>query len=228
MSEGESWGTATVNLRISGERFQARFRVPSGPTLPVRLLPAFQALADSIVGIAVERVEREGERISCKKGCGACCRQVVPVSHTEARHLRELIDALPEPRREIVQKRFDSASRRVRESGLLPSLESLGTLSAEQRRRIGLDYFRLAIPCPFLEDEACSIHADRPISCREYLVTSPPADCANPSAETVRRVEVAGAVSSALAGLDRSPSRRSAGWLPLTLAPAWAREHPEG
>ncbi len=41
-------------------------------------------------------------------------------------------------------------------------------------------YFHLGIACPFLEDESCSIHADRPISCREYLVTSPAVNCADP------------------------------------------------
>jgi Fe-S-cluster containining protein len=36
------------------------------------------------------------------------------------------------------------------------------------------------MPCPFLEDESCSIHPDRPLVCREYLVTSPAELCAGP------------------------------------------------
>ena len=42
-------------------------------------------------------------------------------------------------------------------------------------RILGREYFQLGIPCPFLEEESCSIYHDRPITCREYLVTSPPA-----------------------------------------------------
>ncbi len=59
-------------------------------------------------------------------------------------------------------------------------------------------YFALAIACPFLEDERCSIHEHRPSICREYLVVSPPMHCASLDAEHVRRVTIPVPVSSAL------------------------------
>lgn len=39
-------------------------------------------------------------------------------------------------------------------------------------------YFGLDLPCPLLADGVCSIRDDRPLACREYLVTSDPAHCA--------------------------------------------------
>jgi hypothetical protein len=33
-------------------------------------------------------------------------------------------------------------------------------------------YFLQGVACPFLEAESCGIHPDRPLACREYLVTS--------------------------------------------------------
>src|SRR5262249_9772433 len=84
---------------------------------------------------------------------------------------------------------------------------------------IGLEYFRQAIACPFLEEESCSIYADRPITCREYLVTSPAEHCARPRADTVKQVPLPLKVWTALARMDE-PGReaRFIRWRPLILA----------
>ena len=89
---------------------------------------------------------------------------------------------------------------------------------------MGLDYFRLGLACPFLEDESCSIHEVRPIACREYLVTTPAEHCANPSAETVRCVPLPGKASEAL---RKTGEAAGAPWVPLSLALDWAEGHPE-
>ena len=59
----------------------------------------------------------------------------------------------------------------------------------------------MGVPCPFLEDESCSIHPERPLVCREYLVTSPAALCAGPTQEGVTPVAVP-KVSMAARGLQ--------------------------
>jgi hypothetical protein len=90
-----------------------------------------------------------------------------------------------------------------------------------------LSYFRLGIACPFLEDESCSIHADRPVACREYLVTSPAEACAQPTPQTVRMIRLPLQVSHALGRIDEGGEPGSdRRWVPLIVAPAWARAHP--
>ena len=91
-------------------------------------------------------------------------------------------------------------------------------------REIGLAYFRLGVPCPFLEDESCSIHPERPLACREYLVTSPASNCASPSADNIEMVPLAGKPSAAVMAVDRSST--PGGWVPLVLALDWAGDHP--
>ena len=75
------------------------------------------------------------------------------------------------------------------------------------------------MPCPFLEDESCSIHPERPLVCREYLVTSPAELCAGPAQEGVTPVPVP-KVSLAARGLQEE----SDDWFPLALLMAWARD----
>ena len=118
----------------------------------------------------MDAVERSGASISCRAGCGACCRQVVPITETEARHVRDLVEAMPEPRRQQIRERFAAGRQRLEDAGLLETFQH--PTEIPDRVAAGMEYFRLGIACPFLEDESCSIHPDRPLSCREYLVAN--------------------------------------------------------
>jgi Fe-S-cluster containining protein len=218
--------TVPLDVPLAAGRLRGAVQVPSGPATPRDLLPVLQGLADAIVGSAVQAAETRGQTISCKKGCGACCRQLVPLSPTEARRLRDLVNGLPEPRRSAVLARFADARERLEAAGLLEQLYHPERLPAEHRQAFGMEYFRQGIPCPFLEDESCSIHPDRPLICREYLVTSPAEDCARPSAAAVRCVPLPGRASRAATRLGAGAAPAAGRWVPLVLALGWADAHP--
>src|SRR5262245_21289997 len=97
--------TASVELAVGSWRLQAKLSVPAEPTSLRTVLPVIQTLADGMVHLAVKSVEEQGKTISCTKGCGACCRQLVPITEVEARNLADLIERLPEPRRSEVRAR---------------------------------------------------------------------------------------------------------------------------
>ncbi len=218
-----------ANLQMAGPDWELRtaMSVPAGPTRLGELLPLVHSFADAVVDSVAKEVEARGEKISRKKGCGACCRQLVPIAEAEARRLHALVERLPEPRRKDVRARFAGARYRLEAAGLLEGLHHADQWSDGEGRSFGLAYFRQGIPCPFLEEESCSIHADRPIACREYLVTSPAEDCARPTAETVACVKLPFKVWTAIAHFDQvPPSARFIRWVPLILALEWAEAHP--
>jgi Fe-S-cluster containining protein len=224
-------GTITANavLNLGGTRVKAALTVPTRPVPLGDLLPMLRMLTEAIVAQGVETERSEGKTVSCRKGCGACCRQLVPLTEIEARQIRSLVKALPEPRRSEVRARFATAIQRVAESGLLEKLVHPESFSDDELRHknLGLDYFRLGVPCPFLEDESCSIHPERPLACREYLVTSDPKHCADPSLETVKCVPLPGKVSTAVTLIGVDSTRRFTRWVPLILALEWAETHPD-
>jgi Fe-S-cluster containining protein len=220
--------TAHVGLSIAGTLVRTDITVPLKAVKVGDLLPVLQSLDDLVVRTTVESVENEGRTISCRKGCGACCRQLVPIAEPEARRIRDLVGALPEPRRSTVRARFAEAHRRLEQAGLLETLRHPDQWATDAFNPLGLEYFAQHIACPFLEEESCSIHPDRPLACREYLVTSPAANCAQPSAETIERVKMPKSVWSAVARLDPvAPSDRFIRWVPLILALEWAEAHHE-
>jgi Fe-S-cluster containining protein len=226
MSALRRWITARIAFSLVGQRFDVQASLPQGRARPRDLLPALHAIDDAVVDSAVHEVERQGHTISCRKGCGACCRQVVPISEAEAHQLREVIERLPPPRQATIRTRFAAARERFERAGLLDRLRRPGQMNDEQRQKLALDYFREWVACPFLEDESCSIWPDRPLECREYLVTTPAEHCSRPLEESVVSVGLPGRVSVALGELGTSTSERGVWWLPLILALEWTDAHP--
>lgn len=178
-------------LRIGGRPTPLCARVPERASPVSALLPAVRALTDSVVAEATREVTAAGLSISCRAGCGACCRQPVPIAESEAFALASLIRSWPAARRRRVEARFRESVAALEAAGVLARLRALDEIEDDdERQSIGREYFALGLACPFLEDESCSIHADRPIACREYLVTSAAAECADPGPERIDLVPV--------------------------------------
>ena len=216
---GHARASVALSLRVSGEVLDAALEVPAGPARIDDLLPALQALTDALVAVATKQAQADGRRVSCRAGCGACCRQLVPVSEVEARRLAELVRALPDPERAIVEDRFARALEAMAAGGLLDRLRASDTpMDRDERRRVGLEYFARGVACPFLVDESCSIHRDRPLSCREYLVTSPAERCARPAPGTIDQVPMPTQLSRALMGTGDDGAAHPVRWRPLVLA----------
>jgi Fe-S-cluster containining protein len=219
--------TATIELAVAGNVLKIDLTVPTEPVKSRRMLPLFRSLADTIVNIASKSAEEEGLKISCKKGCGACCRQLVPITEIESYQILSMVEEMPEPRRTIILERFAEARQKLKERGLLEKLLDPEKFSNEELQPMGIEYFHLGIACPFLEEESCSIHLERPIACREYLVTSPAENCSNPSPEKVRCVKIPSKVSTAVSRINENPEARFIRWVPLIIAPEWAKSHAE-
>jgi Fe-S-cluster containining protein len=220
--------TANVKLTIGGQPIEASITVPSGEATLDDLVPMARGLADLVVGIAEKRIESEGGKISCRAGCGACCRQLVPIAPIEARRIKLLVEGFPEPRRTTILNRFEVAERQLDDAGLLDQLVDFEKTPVDKSlQQIGAEYFQMGIACPFLENESCSIYEDRPIACREYLVTSEPAYCASPSAQTISMVPMPAKVSHALLEFGVSQSNRFVKLTALTTALLWDQQNRE-
>ena len=221
--------TVNVSAQIGESQLNLSATLPAGPTRLDDLVPLLQILSDNLVGAAERAAEQQGACISCTKGCGACCRQLVPVSAVEARHVARLVAGMPEPRRSEIVARFERSREKLIETGLWEKLEDRETWPEEGVLEMGMDYFRQGIPCPFLEDESCSIHRDRPMTCREYLVTSPAANCAQPTPAGIEWLPLPAKVWVAAARTE-APARagqKYVPWVPLIQALDWSARNPE-
>lgn len=233
--ESDERVTGVIELNIGGEHLAVRFNLPTEPVKPHRVLPIFQQMTNSFVDLSVKAVEAQGETISCKAGCGACCRQPVPISELEVYQIAELVEAMPEPRRSEVKKRFSDASEHFSKIGWfdriaacdeLGKTESMSTVAKELQDAVD-EYFREGVPCPFLENESCSIHTARPLVCREYLVTSPAENCSRLNRKAIQRIDLLVSPSKTVQFLGRTGRMMGLGLLPLIRALELAEKFPE-
>ena len=221
MPQSTSSFTATLRLTAGDLRIVHEVSVPTAEVTAAEIVPALQGVVNAVVDAAERLAVASGQTISCRKGCGACCRQLVPISLTEGERLTALVRAMPAGRRARLEKRLADAALKIERAGLASAIGPSDREGARSDRALSAAYFALGLPCPFLEDESCSVHADRPLVCREYLVTSPAELCAGPAQEGVTPVAVPKFSAAARKMQDESDD-----WFPLALLGRQRRRGP--
>ena len=224
------------------ERFEVALNTPAGrlttaidvPTgfIPINaIVPVTRRLGDEAAELEVRQAIESGRTVSCRKGCAACCRMLVPLSAPEAFALRKYVEQLPEDRRTPLLNRISNTKDRIIREGLWERLTDVAEASSpvpdEELDPINQAYYALRIPCPYLENELCSIYEGRPAACRELLVTSPAELCQDLVQNPVMPLPVSMRVSSIMGlvwgALTDSPPRL----IPLPIALEWAERHDE-
>lgn len=215
---------ATFSLPVGGAALEASVQLPARRTTLAQLLPIIQNIENAIIAKVADEARAAGSPISCRAGCGACCRQLVPVSLFEAEALTDWLNSLPEERLAVLRERFHRALSALRDAGVIDSiLNDDWRLDEERSTKLAIDYFHAGVACPFLENECCSIHPIRPLSCREYMVTSPPELCQDPSVHNVAGVQLPLRISRALYAFGEQIEENRRGWIPLVFLLAWGK-----
>lgn len=199
-------------ITANEESHNVTLEIPGGEICLDQLVTPFQVLYDQII-----KLETMGKHITCKKGCSACCVQMIPLSIPEVFYFDMKIRTLPAAHKKRIKKRF------ARNKNKLNSLRLLKDLKDPQKvRTLDKVYFHLGLECPFLESGICSIYHDRPFVCREYYVISSQELCRSPYTSPIKKIKIdlnIGALLSSftarLLGLASTP-------VPHIIIPDWA------
>jgi Fe-S-cluster containining protein len=224
------------------ERFHISLKTPAGELstsveVPLNLVPITaivpltRRLGEEATALEQAQIQDAGQQISCRKGCAACCRMLVPVSPPEAFALKALVEALPDERRQVLLDKLSRARARLEQTGLLARLTALAEtgrpLSDEEMEPINRDYYALRMACPFLEQESCSIYENRPAACRELLVTTPADLCNDLLNNPIQPLPAPLRVGTVLALLWSELKETPPTLIPLPMALDWADRHAE-
>jgi len=222
------------------ERFEVSLNTPAGLlTMPVEvptgfvpvttIVPLMRRLSQQAQALEERKSVAAGHPISCRMGCAACCRMLVPVSAPEAFALKDMILALPDARRARMMTKLSETRARVEQAGLLARLtdvaETTQPLIDEEMEPLNREYYALRMPCPFLENESCSIYEDRPAACRELLVTTPAELCQDMVKNQVQALPVPVRISTVMGALWSELVGGPARLIPLPIALDWAERH---
>jgi Fe-S-cluster containining protein len=224
----------------SAERFEIALNTPAGrlntvldvPTgfVPITtIVPLTRRLGEEMLKLEEHRSRERGQAVSCRMGCAACCRMLVPLSPPEALSLREYVDQLPKDRQSALYERVAESKATLSSQGLWDRLEAVAAATEpipdEDLEPLNRAYYALRHPCPFLENEICSIYEARPAACRELLVTSPADLCENLADNPVQPLPVPVRTGTVLGLLWGSLTNSVPRLIPLPLALDWALQH---
>lgn len=186
------------------------------------LVPLARNICDLIMDYSILLNRKQGKTVPCTKGCSTCCSYLVPLSIPEVIHFFEEVEAMPNDQASEVWEQTLFAARQLLSNG--PSEQGS---DEEILDALSHWYSNQKIECPFLKNKLCSIYNQRPLACREHLVTTPALWCMPDYVKQIERielplsmVEVLGQVTSELENLPVE-----AVMLPLALP--WIQENPE-
>lgn len=224
--EEQPYRVAQFTIALGDRSIEASARVPAAEIRIADLLPVLRKFNDALIGVSVAEAEENGGKVSCCAGCGACCRQAVPIAESEALALLEWVETLPSEQQEALRERFKDAVDELDRKGMLERTRQASLVrSRPEAVQFALDYFYAGVPCPFLIKESCSIHPIRPMKCREYLVTSPAINCQRPTAESIDKIDVPKPFSRILFHLENHMLPGYGKWIPLVLLFEWGEQN---
>ena len=220
-----------VALNTPAGRLTTAIDVPMGLIPITAIVPVARRLGEEAAQLHAQQAVDAGQTISCRMGCAACCRMLVPLSPPEAFALREYVEQWPVDRRTRLRSRLSEIKDRLTGANLWHQLhdvaEASTPISDDALDPINRSYYALRIPCPYLEDELCSIYEARPAACRELLVTSPAELCQdlvkNPVTPLPVSMRIGSILGLAWGALTNTPPRL----IPLPMAVEWAEQHHE-
>jgi Fe-S-cluster containining protein len=218
-----------IAVNTPAGRLTTALDVPTGFVPITSIVPMTRRLGEEMLRLEEQQSRRTGHTISCRMGCAACCRMLVPLSPPEAFSLLDYVEQLPQERRAALEQKLEASKAALAGHGVLDRLLAVAhadaPISDEELEPINRAYYALRHPCPFLEEEMCSIYEARPAACRELLVTSPAQLCNDMAENPVEPIPVAVRIGTVLGLLWSALTGDAPRLIPLPLALDWARQH---
>ncbi len=215
----------TFELGTPEGSLRTTLRIPSEPMRLADLARSVLHLDDEIVTMGVKKQLPIVGPPTCKKGCASCCDQLVPISVPEAFMIHDVVSGMSEARQEQVLTRIVAAEEALESVGI--DAHAIADTTEHEVRQLLVAYHRSKTTCAFLENGSCSIYTLRPSACREYLVSSPPENCAKIGEVVVNRIPISIRMATALSAVAARVLGGEPLLVPLSFAIAYAEGHEE-
>ncbi len=227
--------TVGLELDILGEPVHFQINVADRYARLSEMVPFARALSSKLAKIVSDRLSAGGKSVLCRKCCTACCNYLVPLSIPEVFRLRQEVLAMPAEQGKSVMQSCLCAAKKILDERPedFDINESTQTKNQTQISRLSRWYAGLRLPCPFLSNNMCVSYEQRPIACREHMVTGSAIFCdtrysmPNGDRESNHVVQMPVSVLECLAELTAELEQSNTESIMLPLALPWAQENLE-
>jgi Fe-S-cluster containining protein len=213
---------------ILGKAIPFRVGVADEQARLADIVPLARAISTKLALTVIDDLSKNGQSVSCHKSCSACCNYLIPLSVPEVFCLREELVSMSAGASSRILRSCLATAERILDRRLRKSyLEGFSKSGQPQMNQVSKWYAGLELACPFLSDGLCTLYEQRPIACREHMVTSSPRTCKSEESNEPEVVRMPVSVLDALGqfAADLEQSDVEAVMLPLALP--WAQSNLE-
>lgn len=216
----------SFELTVEGKTIPFAINVTAENATLADIVPAARKLSSKIAIAVRERITENNQSVPCQKGCSACCSSLIPLSVPEVFRLSEEFLAMPSERsNHLLRNCIATAEKILSKAKRTACMESFSKNAKTGTSQINKWYGDLKLACPFLCENLCVLYEERPLACREHIVTGSSDSCQNGrkcrpnvAAMPVSVLEAMGQLASELEGTDVE-----AIMLPFSLA--WVQDN---
>jgi Fe-S-cluster containining protein len=202
----------SLDLDIVGESTQFRIRVEDKQAKLADIVPMARLLSTRIIQSVQNILAGNGIAVPCGKGCAVCCHYLTLLSVPEAFRMMEEIMLMPQEQfndvKQYCLKIAEQYEKQLLKYGAFNVSLNTNIVNEPQLMEIAEWYFKKKLPCPFLHNNLCTIYGQRPVACREYLVSGSVLRCQANDDETARKVRVPILIANALTFLSSELEHR--------------------
>ncbi|HAL45256.1 MAG: hypothetical protein A2Y12_11195 [Planctomycetes bacterium GWF2_42_9] len=183
-------------------------------------------LSNEVVLAHQEQIELKGQKVPCKKGCCSCCSSLIPMSVPEVfRLLEDFLEMPNEKSNSLLRNCIQSAQQILNKTRQNECLKNFAEKGKDKTNQISDWYGELGIVCPFLTDGICSIYEERPLACREHIVSDTSTSCKKNSKSKPKVVPMQVSVLEALGQLTSELEGTDVEAIMLPFSLAWAQDN---
>ncbi|PKL49397.1 MAG: hypothetical protein CVV39_03050 [Planctomycetes bacterium HGW-Planctomycetes-1] len=165
-------------LDIAGKKTSFHINVTAKNAALADIVPLARKLSTKLAAAFVANLREKGHFVPCCKGCSACCSSLIPLSVPEAFRLRKELLAMPsDVSNQIMRSCINTAEKILDKAQRTDRMEGFSKNSKPRISQINKWYGELKLPCPLLSKSLCTLYEQRPLACREHIVTGSSASC---------------------------------------------------
>jgi len=168
----------SFELEIAGKTIPFDINVTTEKATLADIVPLARKLASKLAITVRESIKEKGQSVPCRKGCCACCNSLIPMSVPEVFRMSEELLLMPtETSNRILRDCIHTAEKILEKSRRTDCLKDFSKNGKPRISQINKWYGELKLTCPFLSEGLCILYEQRPLACREHIVTGTSNPC---------------------------------------------------
>ncbi|HBG26574.1 MAG: hypothetical protein A2Y10_16260 [Planctomycetes bacterium GWF2_41_51] len=165
-------------LEISGRVLDFSINVISEEATLSDIVPIARKISSKMANAILQGIKEKGINVPCRKGCCSCCSSLIPMSVPEVFRMREEFMAKSnKTSNRLLRRCIKSAVRILEKTEYSEYLKDFAKLGKRSVGQVNKWYGELKQVCPLLSGGLCMLYEQRPIACREHIVTGSSDSC---------------------------------------------------